>query len=83
MPMTLRHGQTTQPVRVAVQILQSRFVAQGGVAADERPAVATPLPISARRDSPKVCCFLAPLMSFWVLIAFSPLARSLAPICKG
>ena len=45
--------------------------------------VATPLAISARREGPEVCCFIAPIMSFWVLIAFSLLARSLVPICKG
>jgi hypothetical protein len=47
------------------------------------PAVATPLAISARRDGPEGCCFIALIMSFWGLIAFSLFARSLVPICKG
>ena len=38
---------------------------------------------SVRRYGPNVCCFLAPIMSFWVLIAFSLFAGSLVPICKG
>ena len=32
---------------------------------------------------PRSLLLLAPIMSFWVLIAFSLFARSLVPICKG
>jgi hypothetical protein len=32
---------------------------------------------------PEVCCFSAPIMPFWVLIAFSLFTRRLVPICES